>query len=228
MSLSRRATRIAGVLYLVTVITSIAALALKGPALADPAVLTTTPGQLGLIWAIALELLLLAACVGTAVVLFPQLRHQGEAVALGFVGARLIEGALIAVGAVAMLSLVSVSRETLLSELSGDAGAMTGSVSAALIAVHDAAFLLGPGLIPAVNALLLGSLLYRSRLVPRILPIIGFVGAPLLVASVIATLWGAIDQVSPVAGLAALPIALWEISLGVWLVVKGFRPSGDL
>ena len=219
---------IAGVLYLVTVVTSIAALALKAPALSDPAVLMTTGGQVGLLWAVVLEMLLLAACVGTAVVLFPQLRRRDEAAALGFVGARVIEGAFIALGVVAMLSLVNVSRGTITSETSADAPATIGPAGAALVALHDAAFLLGPGLIPAVNALLLGSILYRSRLVPRILPIVGFIGAPLLVASVIATLGGAVDQVSPLAGLAALPIALWEISLGVWLVVRGFRSSDEL
>ena len=76
---------------------------------------------------------------------------------------------------------------------------------------------------PAINALLLGSLLYRSRLVPRILPVMGLIGAPLLIASAIATLFGANKLGSP--GLAAVPVAVWEFSLGVWLVVKGFRPS---
>lgn len=96
-------------------------------------------------------------------------------------------------------------------------------VGEALIGLHDWAFLIGPGLIPAVNALLLAPPLYRSRLVPRVLPMLGLVGAPLLIGSVIATLLGLVDQVSPLAGLAALPIAAWEIGLGLWLVAKGFR-----
>jgi hypothetical protein len=74
---------------------------------------------------------------------------------------------------------------------------------------------------PAISALLLGSLLYRSRLVPRIIPVLGLIGAPLLLAAVIATLFGGIGQYS---ALAALPVAAWELSLGVWLVAKGFRP----
>ena len=95
----------------------------------------------------------------------------------------------------------------------------------ALVALYDRAFLLGQSLMPAVNAGLLGWLLYRSRLVPRALPLLGFVGAPLLLASTAATMFGALDRVSTLSGVAALPIALWEFSLGVWLVVKGFRPS---
>jgi hypothetical protein len=86
-------------------------------------------------------------------------------------------------------------------------------------------FLVGQSFLPAVNALLLGSLLYQSRLVPRILPLIGFIGAPLLVAADVAVLFGLIGSTSPQAALSALPIALWEFSLGVWLVVKGFTPS---
>ncbi|HBY23000.1 MAG TPA: DUF4386 domain-containing protein, partial [Propionibacteriaceae bacterium] len=80
---------------------------------------------------------------------------------------------------------------------------------------------LGPGLMPAVNALLLGSVLYQARLVPRLIPLLGLIGAPLLAASALGTLFGVLDQVSPVAGLAALPIALWEASVGVWLLVRG-------
>jgi hypothetical protein len=95
----------------------------------------------------------------------------------------------------------------------------------ALVALHDWTFLLGQGFLPAVNALLLGSLLYRSRLVPRVLPLLGFIGAPLLVASAAATLFGLWGQVSALSGLLTIPIALWEFSLGVWLVVKGFQPS---
>lgn len=78
---------------------------------------------------------------------------------------------------------------------------------------------------PVVNALLLGTLLYRWRLVPRALPILGLVGAPLLLASVVATIFGVFDQVSPLAAIAAVPIALREFSLGLWLVVRGFTPS---
>ena len=107
------------------------------------------------------------------------------------------------------------------------AGAGAGALvtGQALVALYDRMFLLGQSFMPAVNALLLGSLLYQSRLVPRVLPLIGFIGAPLLVASDIATLFSLWGQVSVLSGIAALPVALWEFSLGVWLVVKGFDAS---
>jgi hypothetical protein len=97
--------------------------------------------------------------------------------------------------------------------------------SQALVAFHDWIFLLGQGFLPAVNALLLGSLLYQSRLVPRVLPVIGFIGAALLVVSVAATLFDLWGQLSAASALLTLPIAAWEFSLGTCLIVKGFKPS---
>ena len=96
----------------------------------------------------------------------------------------------------------------------------------ALISMHDWTFVLGQSLFPAISALLLGSLLYQSRLVPRVLPVIGFIGAPLLVASSIATMFGVNHYGSGISGIAGLPIAVWEFSLGAYLVIKGFRPAG--
>jgi hypothetical protein len=74
------------------------------------------------------------------------------------------------------------------------------------------------------SANLLGSLLYRSRLVPRVIPVLGLIGAPILIASVITTLFRTDHQIT-VPALGFLPVAVWEFSLGVWLVVKGFKPS---
>ena len=86
-------------------------------------------------------------------------------------------------------------------------------------------FRLGQNLMPAVNALLLGSLLYQSRLVPRVLPVLGLIGAPLLIANTIVLMFGITGPIFVLTGIGVLPIALWEFSLGVWLVVKGFKPS---
>jgi hypothetical protein len=88
---------------------------------------------------------------------------------------------------------------------------------------YDRLFLISQSFIPAVNGILLGTLLYQTRLVPRILPIIGIIGAFTLVAGDVAVLYGIIDQHAPIAGLSAVPIALWEFSLGIYLVFKGFK-----
>ena len=195
---------IAGALYLLTVVTSIPALALKDPVLADP----TSAGATALQWAAALEFVLALACIGTAVALFPVLRRVDEATALGFVGSRTLEAAIIVMGVIAMLGVL-----------------VAGPAAPALVSMHDWAFLLGPGTIPAVNALLLAPLLLRAGLVPRALPLMGLVGAPLLLVASVGTLFGIIDQVSPVGFLSALLIAAWEIGLGFWLVIKGFNPD---
>jgi hypothetical protein len=120
-------------------------------------------------------------------------------------------------GAVALLSVVTLRQ--------AGAGADALGASQALVAAYNWTFLFGPGFMACVNALLLGSLLYRSGLVPRIIPLVGLIGAPVLFASDLAVLFGVWTQGSLPAGIATVPIALWEISLGVWLVVKGFKPS---
>jgi hypothetical protein len=150
-------------------------------------------------------------------------KRQQEGVALGFVAARVLEACMIFTGVVSLLSLVTIRQD--LGGVGGADAASLVTTGASHVAVYNWAFLLGQSLMPAINALLLGSLLYRSRLVPRILPVVGLIGAPLLIAAVFATLFGGIEQVSAISALAALPVAAWELSLGVWLVVKGFRPS---
>jgi len=118
--------------------------------------------------------------------------------------------------------VIVMSMATLRQDGAGPEALVTGK---ALVAMHNWTFLTGQGFLPAMSALLLGSLLYQSRLVPRVLPVLGFIGAPLLVISFIATLFGFWTQVSPASGLLTIPIAVWEFSLGVYLIVKGFKPS---
>jgi hypothetical protein len=204
MSHARRLALVAGALYLLTVITSIPALVLKDPVLADPA--SAASGTTALQWAAGLEFVLALACIGTAVALFPVVRRVDEATALGFVGSRTLEASTIVIGILAMLTVSAA-----------------GPTAQALVAVHDWAFLVGPGTLPAVNALLLAPLLLRAGLVPRIIPLIGLVGAPMLLAASVGILFGVIEQVSAWGFLAALLIAAWEIALGFWLVIKGFN-----
>lgn len=220
MTLLRKTALVAGVLYLITFVTSIPALLLKGPILNDPDFILGAGASMGVLWSGVLELLLASACVGTAVVLFPVVRRESEAAAVGFVSARVLEGALIVVGALSIFSLLTLRQDA----AGADAVSLL-TTGRALVAVHDWTFLLGPGLIPAINALCLGYVLYRTGLVPRAIPLVGLIGAPLLVASAAAIIFGVFDQVSAWAAIGALPIALWELSLGLWLTFKGFRPE---
>ena len=213
MSPLRKTALVAGVLYLLTFV-SIPTLFLYGPVKGAHYILGPGPDTAVIVGGI-LEIIVALAGIGTAVALFPVLKRQNEGVALGFVGSRVLEAATIFAGVVFLLSVVSLRQAGV-----GVAGLVTAQ---ALVAMYNRTFLVGQSLMPVVNALLLGSLLYQSRLVPRVLPLLGFTGAALLVASDIGVLFSLWGQTSSVAALAALPIALWEFSLGVYLVVKGFK-----
>jgi hypothetical protein len=220
MDKTRKTALIAGVFYLITFI-SIPTLALYGSVKNHRDWVLSSGGHTGVLVGGFLEVIVALAGIGTAVTLYPVVKRQNEGVALGFVAARVVEAGMILTGVVSLLSLV-----TLRQDLGGAAGASAASLvttAASHVAIYKWAFLLGQSLMPAINALLLGSLMYRSRLVPRIIPVAGLIGAPLLIASVFATLFGGIKLGSPL--FAALPVAAWEFSLGLWLVVKGFRPS---
>jgi len=215
MSPLRKTALVAGVFYLLTFV-SIPTLFLYGPVRGANYIIGPGPDTSAIIGGI-LEIIVALAGIGTAVTLFPVVKRQNEAVALGFVGSRVLEAATIFAGVACLLSVVTLRQAGV-----GAAGLVTGH---ALVVLYDRTFLIGQSFMPAVNALLLGSLLYQSRLVPRVLPLLGFIGAALLVTADIAVLFGLIGQHAPSTGLAAVPIALWEFSLGVWLVVKGFNPS---
>ncbi len=208
MTATRKTALVAGTFYLITFLASIPALILLTPILRDPVHINSARLQ----WGALLDIVNAFAGIGTAVTLFPVVKRQNEAAALGFVTSRVIEAAVILIGVVCLLALLRLS-----------AGPDTTALAKTLVAVRDWTFLLGPGVMPALNAVLLGSLLYRSRLVPRVIPAVGLLGAPLLLVAALATLFGHLDQVSPWAAILTLPVAAWEFSVGVYLVVKGFR-----
>jgi hypothetical protein len=218
----RRTSLAAGVLYLITFV-SMPTLALYKPVREHADFILGAGSDTGVLWSALSEVVVALAGIGTAVVLFPVARRWSETAALGFVTARVLEAGLIIVGVVGVLSIV-----TLRDQVAGTPAADTASLLTtghALAASYDWAFLLSQSLMPVFNALCLGSVLYRSRLVPRILPTIGLIGAPLLLGSDIAIFFGLYDRMSPIAAVAALPIAAWEFSLGVYLTVRGFKGS---
>jgi Domain of unknown function (DUF4386) len=205
----------AGVLYLITFV-SIPTLILYGP-VKEAGYIAGAGPDTGVLIGGVLELIVGLAGIGTAVVLYKVLKRQNQATALGLVGSRVLEGALIFTGVASIMTVVAMRQAGV-----GADGLVTGQ---ALVGLYDSTFLVSQSLIPAVNALLLGTLLYKSRLVPRVLPVLGLIGAPLLLVGTMGTMFGAWEMASPPTLLLALPIATWEFSLGVYLVVKGFRPS---
>jgi hypothetical protein len=219
MDRTRKIALVAGLLYLFTFVTSIPALAMKDPVLKHADFVLGSGSSASVTWAAVLDVLCAIAGIGTAVVLYPVTRRQSAISALGFVTSRVIEAAVMFVGSMSLLAVVTLRDEPV-----GNATSML-STAKSLVAVHDWTFVFGPGLAPAFSALLLGSVLYRSRLVPRIIPAVGLLGAPLLFAATTMSIFGIHEQVSVSAMLMALPIAAWEFSVGVWMTVKGFRPS---
>jgi len=215
---SQAIARTAGVLFLITFITSIAALALFQPVLDDPI------GYIGgggsddrIFFGAFLELLLIIANVGTAVVVpDPQAAERDPRSRLCR-RARIVECVFIAVGILAVLTVVSLGQEA----LGNDAGA----IGYALAALKDWTFILGPGFVAGVgNGLILGYLMYRSGLVPRSLAVLGLIGGPLICLSGVLVMFGVIDQGGTAQSLATIPEFFWELGLGIYLTVKGFRP----
>ena len=221
MDQMRRTSLAAGILYLITFV-SIPTLIVFQPVRNGADFVLGAGSDTGVLLGAFSEVIVALAGIGTAVVLFPVAKRVSETAALGFVASRVVEGALIIVGVVSVLSLV-----TLRNDVAGTADADAASLVTTghtLAATYDWTFLLSQSLMPVFNALCLGFVLYRSGLVPRILPTIGLIGAPLLLAADIAIFFGVFDRTGPIA-LAALPIAVWEFSLGVYLTVKGFKPA---
>jgi hypothetical protein len=216
----RKAALAAGLLYLATFAFSIPALGFYDGVLNDPGFVTGAGSDGGVLWGAMFEVITALTGIGTAVALYPIIRRHGPANAVGFIASRTLEAATIFVGIISVLAVY-----TLRQDLSGTDAVGLTTTADALIAIKDWTFLLGPGLMPAVNALCLATVLRRSRLVPRIIPTIGLIGAPLLLASSTATLFGAFEQVSTPALFLALPIAAWEFSVGVWLTVKGVKTA---
>ena len=226
MSSSRRLALATGIFFVITIIASIpAAFVFYAPVLDDARYIVGAGGaDTSVSWGAFLEMITALACIGTAVALFPIVKKQNEAVAIGYVAVRVLEATLIAVGIVSLLAVVMLRQD-----LAGASGADAASLVAlgkSLVAIHDATFLIGPGLLAGLgNGMLLGYLMYRSALVPRRMALLGLIGGPLVTASGIAILFGLYEQVSPVAAFIAIPETLWEASLGIWLIVKGFNPS---
>jgi hypothetical protein len=214
--------RVTGVLFLITYITSIPAFfVFYAPVLDDPRYIVGAGADTSVSLGAFLELILIIANIGTAVVLWPVLKRQNEILALGYVTARVVECTFIAVGILSVLTVVTLRQEA-----AGADAASLVAVGASLVALHDWTFLLGPGFVVGVgNGLMLGYLMYRSALVPRGMAMLGLIGGPLLCASGVAILFGVIEAGGVWQSIATIPEFIWELSLGIWLIVKGFNPS---
>lgn len=218
---TRRIATLTGWLMVITFVTSIPAyFFFYAPVMDDPALISgagadpTASVALGAV----LELVLIIANIGTAVVPYALFKRYSQSLALGYVTARLVECTFIAIGLLSLLVFVFMRQE-------GTAGT-DAALGEALVAIHDRAFLLGPGIFAGVaNGMILSYLMYRSGLVPRGMAMLGLIAGPVLVAAAIAVMFNVIERGGTVQGIATIPEFIWELSFGIYLIVKGFKPS---
>ena len=225
MSLDQKRARVFGVLYLITFVTSIPALLLYEPVLRDPVSYIAGAGHDNrILFGAFLELLLIIANIGTAVVIFPIVKRQSEELALGYVTARIFECTFILVGIISVLGIITLRNQV--------AGASEGTVAYTLAAIKDWTFLLGPGwMVGWGNGLILGYLMYRTGLVPRRVAWLGLVGGPLIIITGTAIMFGGNHPGSTLhslQGIATAPEFVWELFLGVYCTIWGFRRDSPI
>ena len=221
MSSRNRTATTAGVLFLITEVTAIAGLLLYGPVLSDPAgYIAGTGSDNRILLGAFCELLLVLAVVGTASTLYPVIRRYNEGMALAHVGFRFLEAAVIAVGAVATIAVVTLRQD-------GPAGAADeaglAAVSQGLVALHDWTFAFGPWFLLGVNTFLLAYLVRRGRLVHRFIPVLGMIGAVLVFGSGVNVMFGVYGHETHM--LFAVPVFSWEVSFALYMIIKGFKTS---
>ena len=227
MDALRRTALVVGVLFIVTYITSIAAKFAFYPPFLDNADYILGAGEdTRVLWGAFAEMILILANIGTAVALYPVLKRRFPALSLGFVTARVMESVFIAVGVLAVMTLVTM-RQDFPEGAAGDNAALAAT-GHALVTLQEWTFNLGPGVVVGVgNGLILGYMMYRTGLVPRAMAMLGLVGGSLLLLSGIAVMLGVIEAGSGAQVLATVPEFFWELSFGLYLTFKGFRPSAD-
>lgn len=223
MTSYRKTALAGGLLYLLTFISSIPAAILVIPAIGNPNYITSPGADQQVAFGLVLELVNALSCFGCAVALFSVIRRHHEGLAIGYFATRMFEAAVIAFGVVSLLTVVSLRQQ----------GAAAGNaeelqpVGQALIELRYWAMILGPNM-AGFNALMLGTALYRARLVPRAIPALGIIGAPILISYVIATILGVTGPGTVFQAIAVAPFFIWELVLGLWLTFKGFSKSSPL
>lgn len=219
---SKLSARIVGVLFILAAVTAIVGLALYDPILNGSDYLKNGSGHANqIIWGAVMELVLAVSAVGTATTMFPILRKYNETIALWHICFRFLEAVIIVVGIISVLSLLTLSQQFVAAG-APDSAAYQAS-GTVLKAIHDWTFLLGPNFMLGINTAMYSYIFYRSKLLPRFIPIIGLTGAALVFLAALLEMFGVVDQVSTLGALLSVPVAVNEMTLAVWLLVKGFN-----
>ena len=223
MTSFRKTALAGGLLYLITFIGSIPAALLVAPVIDNPNYITSAGADRQVAFGLVLELVNALACFGCAVALFSVVTRVHEGLAIGYVATRMFEAAVITTGVVSFLAIISLRQQ---GAAAGDAESLLPA-GRALAEMRHWAMVIGPNM-AAFNALMLGTALYRARLVPRAIPALGIIGAPILIAFVIGTILGVTGPGTIFQGIAVAPFFIWELVLGLWLTFKGFNESSPL
>jgi hypothetical protein len=217
----RKVALIFGVLYLITFVASISAVILYAPVLHPAKFIVGSGDDTRVRLGAVLELILIFANIGTAVVVFPILKRQSEILALGYVTARIAECTFIAIGIVSLLAVVTLGHKA----AGADAGSLL-TTDKALVAIRNWTFDLGPGFVVGIgNGLILGYLMYQSGLLPRRMAMLGLIGGPLVSLTGVAVVLNIIGRGSAAQFVATIPEFVWELCLGIYPIVKGFKAS---
>jgi hypothetical protein len=212
------------VLFILAAVTAIIGLALYGPILHDPDYIIKGPSnEVQVIWGAFLEIILAFSVIGISITMFPILKKYNESIAIGYVCFRLLEATIIIIGIMSLLSIVTLSQEFAKAVTPNASSFLTAGKL--LVAVHDWTFLFGPNLALGPSTLMMSYFLYKLRLVPRFISVLGLVGGPLIFTCAVLVMFGVFLQISVWGALLAIPVFAYEMSLAVWLIVKGFNPS---
>lgn len=218
MTTTRRTAIFIGGLFLLTEVGAILAHLLYTPVLNTPSYVIGSGREQSVAVGVLFEVLLVIAVVGTAVALYPVIKRHSPRLALAYLAARILEAAIIMMGTISLLTVLMLRQQP-----HGADDSTLEVVAAALLTLQDGTLLFGPGFALGIGSILLASLMYTSRLVPRIIAVLGLVGGAIITLSTVLVIFGLYGQFSPIGLIVALPVFAWELSLALWLIIKGFN-----
>jgi hypothetical protein len=222
MDSNRKNAIIVGVLFILAAVTAITGLALYQPVLNDAGyIIKGSANEIQVIWGAFCELILAFSVIGISVIMFPILKEENESIAIGYVSFRLLEATIIVIGIISLLSIVTLNQAFVKAT---DPDAVSFLIAGKLlVAIHNWTFLLGPNLALGPSTLIMSYYLFKSKLVPRFISVLGLVGGPLIFVCAVLVMFGAFPQISLWGALFAVPVFAYEMSLAGWLIIKGFN-----
>lgn len=224
MDSNRKNEIIVGVLFILATVTAITGLALYQPVLNDPDyIIKGSANETQVIWGAFCELILAFSVIGTSIMMYPILNKENESIAIGYVCFRLLEASIIIIGIISLLSVVTLNQEFAKSADPNVISFLTAGKL--LVTVHNLTFLFGPNLALGTGTLMMSYILYKSKLVPRFIYVLGLVGGPLIFASAVLVMFGVFPQISVWGAMLAIPVFVYEMTLAIRLIGKGFDSS---